>query len=154
MNFTDKPQDIRSGYHVWQIVQRGEPSSVACPSVRECPPRRRAVGQNSVVDVQPIDPRTDPRWETHPVHDYRVIFWKKGAAYEFDVLGVADVHEAIEWAEQEASARGSTYTLFALVERGEADRGLVWLAGVDPTVWSRPNFEREHPAVVNRVQEG
>jgi hypothetical protein len=106
------------------------------------------------VDIQPIDPRTGPRWETHPVHDYRVIFWKKGASYEFDVLGVADVHEAIEWAEQEAGARGSTYTLFALVERGEADRGLVWLAGVDPTVWSGPNFEREHPAAVKRVQEG
>jgi hypothetical protein len=136
------------------VVEAPGLTTPGCASVRECPPRRWAVGQNSVVDVQPIDTRTDPRWETHPVRDYRVTFWKKGAAYEFDVLGVADVHEAIEWAEQEASARGSTYTLFALVERGEADGGLVWLAGVDPTVSSRPNFEREHPAAVKRMQEG
>ena len=37
-----------------------------------------------------------------------------------------------------------TFPLFAKIDRGE-DRGLVWLAGVDPTVHSRPNFSRPHP---------
>jgi hypothetical protein len=96
------------------------------------------------MDIRPIDPRTY-RWETDPIHDYHVVFWRKGASSEFNVSRAADVHEALEWAEGEALARQSTYTLFAVVDRGP-DRGLVWLAGVDPTVWSRPNFEREHPA--------
>ena len=104
------------------------------------------------MDIEPIDPRTDSRWETNPIHDYRVTFWRKGAAYEFDVADAADVHEVIGWAEQEARSRGSTY-LFARVNRGETERGLVWLAGVDPIVWSSPNFEREHPADLKQMKE-
>jgi hypothetical protein len=50
----------------------------------------------------------------------------------------------IEWADAEATARGCAYTLFARFDHGP-DRGIVWLAGVDPTVHSRPNFERQHP---------
>jgi hypothetical protein len=61
------------------------------------------------------------------------------------VSGAEDVHEVIEWAEAEAVARGATYTLYAKVDNGANDRGLVWLAGVDPTVWSAPNFSRNHP---------
>jgi hypothetical protein len=102
------------------------------------------------MDTRPIDPRADlrpgvPNWGTDPIHDYRVTFWRKGASSELAVSGAVDVHEVLDWAEQEARARESSYTLFALVDRG-SDRGLVWLAGIDPTVWSRPNFEREHPA--------
>jgi hypothetical protein len=114
-------------------------------------PEASSCGQNSAVDIQPIDPRTDSRWETAPIHNYRVIFWGKGAAYEFDIADAADVHEVIGWAEQEARTRGSTYTLFARVDRGETDRGLIWLAGVDPTVWSSPNFEREHPSGIEQA---
>ena len=109
------------------------------------------------MDIRPIDPRADERWETDPVHDYRVVFWKQQAAPpgipqermmwmadEHDVLGAQDVHDVIAWADDEARRRGSTYTLHAKVDRG-ADGGLVWLAGIDPTVESSPNFERRHP---------
>jgi hypothetical protein len=66
------------------------------------------------------------------------------AAKENDVIGAEDVHRVIEWAEDEARRRASTYTLFAKVDHGES-RGLVWLAGFDPTAHSRPNFKRQHP---------
>ena len=101
------------------------------------------------MEVRPIDPRAEQGfWGTDPVHDYRVTFWRRGASSEFEVRGATDVHEVLEWAEREALVRESTYTLFANVDRGP-DRGLVWLAGVDPTVWSRPNFEREHPGTAS-----
>ena len=96
------------------------------------------------MDVRPIDPRTDPRPEYGPVHEYRVVFWQRGSAYENDLAGAEDVHEVIEWADAEASARGCTYTLFAKFDHGSS-RGIVWLAGIDPTVHSTPNFGREHP---------
>jgi hypothetical protein len=35
-------------------------------------------------------------------------------------------------------------TLFAKFDHGP-DRGIVWLAGIDPTVHSRPNFAQHHP---------
>lgn len=96
------------------------------------------------MDVQPVDPRSDPRWESPPTHDYRVVFWRRGRAYENNISEADDVHQVIKWADAEAEAGGGTYTLFARIDRGE-DRGLVWLAGVDPTVHSRPNFSRPHP---------
>ena len=109
------------------------------------------------MEIKPIDPRTDPRWETPPTHDYRVIFWNQSvgpkdvpqelvmwAAYETDVLGASDVHEVIEWADEEALRRKSMYTLFAKVDIPDHP-GLVWLAGVDPTAWSRPNFQLQRP---------
>jgi hypothetical protein len=73
-----------------------------------------------------------------------VTFWRRTSSHDHDVVGAEDVHAVIEWADVEAKRRDSTYTLFAKVDRGD-DRGLVWLAGIDPTVHSRPNFAREHP---------
>ena len=92
------------------------------------------------MDIRPVDPR-DTHWEiTCP--SFRVYFWQPqpsppGASEhpggyhstEFEVSGV-DVGEVLTWAEATAP-RGSTYTVYALVEQG-GERGLVRLAGVDP----------------------
>jgi hypothetical protein len=102
-------------------------------------PLTSTVGRRQFINIRPIDPRTEQtglRWETDPIHDYRVTFWRRGASSEFDLSGAADVHEALEWAEEEALARESTYTLFASVDRGP-DRGLVWLAGVETRLSGR-----------------
>jgi hypothetical protein len=96
------------------------------------------------VEDRGIDARTDRRWESPPTRDYRVVFWRGGSADERDLSDAEDVHDVIRWADGEAATRGATYTLFAKVDRGD-DPGLVWLAGVDPTVWSRPNFNRPRP---------
>jgi hypothetical protein len=65
---------------------------------------------------------------------YRVYLWRPvGSAWwsrEFEIAH-ADVVAVIAWAKEHAAA-DETFTLFALVDsRGE--RGLVHLAGVDPT---------------------
>jgi hypothetical protein len=109
--------------------------------------------------IEPIDPRTDPRWETAPTHGYRVVFWQQGpgppdrpgslggwGCSDQDLEETLDVHEVIEWAEAEARRLRSMYALYAKVDRG-SDRGLVWLAGINPTT-SGPNFERQHPSDV------
>jgi hypothetical protein len=103
------------------------------------------------------------RWESAPTHHYHVVFWRQPlapehvaqeevmwAADENDVIGAQDVREVIAWADEEARSRKSTYTLWAVVARG-SDVGMVWLAGIDPTVWSRPNFNRSHPSDVSPV---
>jgi hypothetical protein len=120
------------------------------------------VRQTLGVRVEPRDPRTfGPGWG--PIRHYHVVFWRQplapgghrqeriaSAASEHDLLEAADVHEAIEWADAEARLRQSTYTPYAVVTLGE-QQGQVWLAGVDPTVHSSPNFERRHPPDVNPV---
>jgi hypothetical protein len=68
------------------------------------------------MDVFPIDPRTDPRWESPPTHGYRVTFRKGTSAYGPEVANARDVNEVIEWADAEANRRGATYTLWAKVE--------------------------------------
>jgi hypothetical protein len=111
------------------------------------------------MEIRTIDPRHDPRWETGPTHAYRVIFWRQPAgppevppervmwsASEHDLLGATDVIEAIEWADTEARTRQSMYTLYAKVDSGSARPGLVWLAGIDPTVRSSSNFGQQRPA--------
>jgi hypothetical protein len=50
---------------------------------------------------------------------------------EFELSGVEDVREVLTWAEARA-APGSTYTVYAVVER-DGEPGLVRLAGIDPT---------------------
>jgi hypothetical protein len=84
-------------------------------------------------------------WETDPTVDYRVIFWAaESHASEYDLVEADDVHAVIAWADAEARSRSCTYTLYAKV-RGGNGAGLAWLAGVDPTVGSRPNFHRSQP---------
>ena len=84
------------------------------------------------MDVRPIDPR-DVRWEVDaPV--YRVYFWTGETlheAEEFELTGAEDVHEVLAWADENAPPE-SIYTLYAVVEMG-GEKGLVHLAGVDPT---------------------
>ena len=93
------------------------------------------------MDIRPVDPR-DTDWEM-TCTSFRVYFWKaqpsppiapehRGGhdSTEFEISGV-EVGEVLEWAEATAP-RGSTYTVYAVVEQG-GERGLVRLAGVDPT---------------------
>jgi hypothetical protein len=68
------------------------------------------------MQTSPIDPRTDVRLKSPPTHDYRVIFWKGGSAFEFDVADADDVVEVAAWATSEAIAREATYTLWAKVD--------------------------------------
>jgi hypothetical protein len=95
--------------------------------------------------AQRIDPRVSGAWESDPIHDFRVIFWPSAThADEYEVHDAEDVHAAIAWANDEAARRGCTYTLFAKLERGD-DAGLVWLAGINPTSTSGPNFSLARP---------
>jgi hypothetical protein len=92
------------------------------------------------VEVRPVDPR-DTSWEiASPT--FRVTFWERQPvppdshhppgyrSTEFEING-ADVSEVLAWAEAEAPS-GSTHTIYALVQHG-GERGLVRLAGLDPT---------------------
>lgn len=84
------------------------------------------------MEATPVDPR-DVRWEVDSPN-YRVYFWtgEKGhVAQEFELTGAKDVHEVLAWANENAPV-GSTYTLYALVDRN-GEPGLVRLAGIDPT---------------------
>jgi hypothetical protein len=93
------------------------------------------------MDIRPVDPR-DTDWEM-TCTSFRVYFWKAqpsppvapehpGGYHStaVEVSGV-DVGVVLKWAEATAP-RGSTYTVYAVVEQG-GERGLVRLAGVDPT---------------------
>jgi hypothetical protein len=84
------------------------------------------------VDAHPVDPR-DTRWEVWNPR-YRVFFWREvGTGYGsrgFD-LDTGEADAALAWADQERG-ENETFTLFAVVDLGE-DRGLVRLAGSDPT---------------------
>jgi hypothetical protein len=103
-----------------------------------------------------------------PIHDFYVIFWRQPrlpdsdlaagaaqeqvmwAASEHCISEAEDVHAVIVWAEEEAHRRRAAYTLYAVAAIGD-EEGLVWLAGIDPTRWSGPNFERRHPTDVDPV---
>jgi hypothetical protein len=94
------------------------------------------------MDVRSVDLR-DVGWEiVSPL--YRVYFWARPPApsdvpedlvmyhsTEFELSGVEEVGEVLSWAEA-AAASGSTYTVYVVVE-GDRERGLVRLAGLDPT---------------------
>jgi hypothetical protein len=58
------------------------------------------------MDVRPIDPR-DIDTEVEP--RYRVYFWSadRGRSDEFELTGVADVREALSWAESQPRAETS-----------------------------------------------
>jgi hypothetical protein len=87
----------------------------------------------------------DAEWETDPTVNYRVIFWMgETRSSEYDLLDAEDVHAAIAWADAEAQSRSCTYALYGKV-RGSKGAGLVWLAGIDPGVHSRANFQRPQP---------
>ena len=80
-----------------------------------------------------MDPR-DTRWEVDSPA-YRVYLWRpRGNGWEsqeFELRNALDAREALDWANREAGS-DRIFTLYALVEQG-GERGLVRLAGVDPT---------------------
>lgn len=84
------------------------------------------------MDARLVDPR-DTEWEVlSPT--YRVYFWRQRSggyvSEEFQLQGAADVGEVLGWAEERAEGR--VVTVYALLDIG-AGRGLIRLAGVDPT---------------------
>jgi hypothetical protein len=90
------------------------------------------------VDIRPVDPR-DIEWEASSPA-YRVYFWREDsrggyASEEFQLDGATDVHEVLTWVAENADGR--VLTVYALVEV-EGGRGLVRLAGVDPTAEPKP----------------
>jgi hypothetical protein len=84
------------------------------------------------MDARPVDPR-DPEWEVSSP-SYRVYFWRpRSGGYEseeFQLEGTTDVAEVLGWAEERAEGR--TFTVYAVVD-ALGERGLVQLAGIDPT---------------------
>jgi len=83
------------------------------------------------IDARLVDPR-DAGWEQwNPA--YRVSLWKHSgdgwASREFEIGG-ADVNEVLAWIREQPD--GETFTLYAIVDHN-AGRGLVRLAGIDPT---------------------
>ena len=118
--------------------------------------------------VMEVVPRGQPvRAFEGPLHDYEVIFWRQPlvdagklpggvaqervawAAAEYDVRGVRDVVEVLEWAYAEARARRSIFSLFALKSAGDRET-IVWIGGWNPTS-SGSNFERRLPPDVDPV---
>jgi hypothetical protein len=89
------------------------------------------------MDVRPVDPRDTDSEVSFPV--YRVYFWDQPPAPpdvppemvgyrsdEYELGGVRDVHEVLQWAEE--NAKGRTFTLHIVY-----DQTLIRLAGADPT---------------------
>jgi hypothetical protein len=95
------------------------------------------------VIIEPVDPR-DTRWEVDdPV--YRVKLWRRltpprgvaqeDMAYEcetFRVREAPDVHAVLEWLATQVRG-GRTASLHVEHETADGERGLLRLAGTDPT---------------------
>lgn len=83
------------------------------------------------VDARLVDPR-DSHWELWKPA-YRAFLWTaSGDAWvsrEFEI-DAADVTDVLDWIREQSET--DAYTLYAVVDRGK-DRGLVRLAGSDPT---------------------
>jgi hypothetical protein len=116
------------------------------------------------VEVKPPPyPEHRTQWEL-PTHEYRVVIWEQPemegidpesigwGEMTFDLHGVQDVHEAIEWAERQLAAnvgpysrsgtpvRDREYVLYAKLP--DEDR-FVQIAGWDPSRNpSSPNLRR------------
>lgn len=117
------------------------------------------------MEVRPSDPREETRWGVL-THDYRVVFWKRQrapagipqeqmgwAADENEVVDAQDLHEVLEWADEEARSSRRIYTLYAYVDYVD-EHGWVWLAGFDPTsAEDAENFERQHPPDVDPLED-
>ena len=80
------------------------------------------------MDIRPIDPR-DIDTEVEP--RYRVYFWSadRGRSDEFELTGVADVREALRWAESQA--QGRDFELPVVVDQ--------------TAVYLLPELSRSHP---------
>jgi hypothetical protein len=90
------------------------------------------------VEASPIDPRVESSLESNP--DYRVDFWgpiKDGSGRvaadgsdEWLLTGVRDVHEALDWANNNADGR--RFVLYARFHDGQSI-GVARLAGEEPS---------------------
>lgn len=96
------------------------------------------------MDIRGIDPR-DTSWEQDHAM-YRVYFWDTSinTSYEYEVLGEIDIDELLPWAEEYATARGWTYTIYALTTEGDR-RGLIRLAGVLGDPFAQDGAAPHHP---------
>jgi hypothetical protein len=86
----------------------------------------------TTIHAHPVDPR-DSAWELwNP--SYRVCFWSRHGdgwlSRVFDIADV-DVDAVLGWV-AENDAESDAFTVSAVVDHG-ADRGLIRLAGNDPT---------------------
>jgi hypothetical protein len=79
-----------------------------------------------------VDPR-DARWESDDPR-FRVLFWTRfgngWSSCEFEIEN-ADVAEVLDWVEKNRGD-ATAFTMYVVVDRG-SDRGLIRLAGTDPT---------------------
>jgi hypothetical protein len=111
------------------------------------------------VDVRPPPYPEYPTQRERPTHEYRVVIWEQPALEKsdlqdiepemigwgemtFDLVDVEDVHEAIDWAEQQLAAnrgpysesggpvRDREYVLYVKVPDGDR---FVQIAGWDPS---------------------
>jgi hypothetical protein len=111
---------------------------------------------------------SDLRWQMGPMHHYYVTFWTQPTTASggvdqaqigwhedmHEITNATDVVEVVEWAEQEARKRRALYTIFLRMDRGDAGVGLVWLAGLDPTVHPKHNSDTTRPAGVTPMAGG
>ena len=122
------------------------------------------------MDIRPsITYPTDTKWQMGPVRHYYVTFWtqppiRDGGEVDYDKVGwhegmheipnAPDVVEVVQWAEEEARKRQALYTIFARMSFDKGSPGLVWLAGLDPTVHPKWNSETPRPAGVTPMAGG
>ncbi len=88
------------------------------------------------MDVRPVDPRDVEVENDEPT--YRATVWRPlsngWSASTYDITGARDVHEVIDWAEEEAGRKpDSRYTLWLKVYPPVSELTLLNLTGVDPT---------------------
>jgi hypothetical protein len=91
------------------------------------------------VEASQIDPRVESSLDENP--DYRVDFWgpiKDGSGRvvadgsdEWLLTGVRDVHEAIDWANDNADGR--RFVLYVRFQDGPRSLGVARLAGEEPS---------------------
>ena len=101
----------------------------------------------------PPYPESGVQWEA-PTHEYRVVLWEQPEMEDtdpdligwgeitFDLVGVQDVHEAIEWAEQQLAANAGPYSRsgtpvrdreYVLYTRVPDEDRFLQIAGWDPS---------------------
>src|SRR4051794_29060973 len=101
------------------------------------------------MEANPLSPlEQKPQGISVPINDYHVEFWTHVSgdlweSSEWRITSVADICEALAWADAEARRRGATYTLQAVIDTGDAEER-VWLGGNNPT-WGKDEYERSLP---------
>jgi hypothetical protein len=112
------------------------------------------------VEIRPSIPYpSDLRWKSAPIHHYYVTFWdQRHTATQgvdqarigwredmHEIQDAPDIVEVVEWAEEEARKRDALFTIFVRMNSADG-AGLVWVAGLDPTVAPEHNFATIRPS--------